>query len=333
METNNPSTKEIDQTLNNTANSSVATRVINWFSTDQGQAYLSTRIDEDFELINAGNSSFLNNKAYSNRLLREIKLKIKYKKTIKLLINTAAALCPILFAYGLYMTYNKADIAPIYVSSMQEVYVEKGQSLMVLLHDGSKVHLNADSKLYYPATFNSYQRRVRLEGEGWFEVAASKTHPFIVEVNGGEIEVTGTQFNVKAYPIEHSFYVELEKGIVDVKDSAGHTSVRLKPGEKAEYNHTAHTLNVSNTDLQYAMSGWRKNQISFLNVNMRDVLSELSRVFNIDFKVNDHRIYNYSVTLQADKGNINDVLSELKIVLPIDFEVKGSVVSVKLTNN
>lgn len=333
MNKNKPSINDINQTLNNTADVNIARSVFEWFSTNDGQAYLSSRMDEDFDEIYSDMNSSQKGKAVSLHLLKGVKRKIKHKQIRSLIINIAAALSPIMLAFGLYMTAQKVDRYAVGSSSRQEVYVQKGQSLMVLLHDGSKVHLNADSKLIYPATFDHDKRKVRLEGEGWFDIAASQTHPFIVEVDGGEIEVTGTQFNVKAYPVEQSFSVELEKGIVDVKENIGNTSVRLQPGEKAECDPLSHKLNVSKIDSVYAMSCWRKNQISFLNVEMKNVLSELSRIFDVEFQVRDSVIYEYSITLQAEKRNLIDILNELKMILPVDFHGDGSLVIVGVTNN
>ena len=76
----------------------------------------------------------------------------------------------------------------------------RGEKLLVLLPDGSRVWLNADSKLTYPEQFAKYNRDVTLEGEAYFEIAKNKKSPFQVFAENVKIQVTGTCFNVKAYP-------------------------------------------------------------------------------------------------------------------------------------
>ncbi|RZM04132.1 MAG: hypothetical protein EOO88_56140, partial [Pedobacter sp.] len=86
---------------------------------------------------------------------------------------------------------------------MNTLSTDNGETYQLRLPDGSLVALNATSSLEYPANFNGKkERRVKLTGEGYFEVAKDKAHPFIVKTAEQEVEVLGTHFNVNAYADE-----------------------------------------------------------------------------------------------------------------------------------
>ncbi len=77
--------------------------------------------------------------------------------------------------------------------------------------------VNAESSLYFPTEFVGKTRKVVFTGEAYFEVAKNKNMPFIVSMDDMEIEVLGTQFNVKAYSNENNIYTTLVEGAVRIK--------------------------------------------------------------------------------------------------------------------
>lgn len=92
--------------------------------------------------------------------------------------------------------------------------VPRGGEFTMTLSDGSRVWLNAESELRFPLQFASGRRKVFLTGEAYFEVEKDTEHPFIVEVNGSEIEVLGTGFNVRSYRNEGRVVTTLAEGNV-----------------------------------------------------------------------------------------------------------------------
>ena len=80
------------------------------------------------------------------------------------------------------------------------VITPRGTEYLLTLSDGSRVWLNSDSRLKFPVKFSKGTRRVELVGEGYFEVAKDTSSPFIVNSGKLEIKVTGTSFNIAAYP-------------------------------------------------------------------------------------------------------------------------------------
>ena len=97
------------------------------------------------------------------------------------------------------------------------------------LADGTRVWLNAESRLRYPVAFTGKERKVEMEGEVYFEVAKNKEKPFIVTVNGVDIRVLGTSFNVSAY--QEEVVATLVEGKVQLKK--GNEQVILSPNQQA----------------------------------------------------------------------------------------------------
>lgn len=96
------------------------------------------------------------------------------------------------------------------------------------LPDGSIVTLNKHSRITYPDKFSGKARNIKMEGEAFFNVAADKNHPFVIQVNDVTIKVVGTSFNVR--DIDGKTEVIVESGIVEVTGKS--VSVRLHPEEK-----------------------------------------------------------------------------------------------------
>ena len=107
---------------------------------------------------------------------------------------------------------------------------ENGKSRIVL-PDGTKVTLNTRSTIEYPADFGVKNRRVRLSGQGYFDVTKDSGHEFIVSAEGMDIIVHGTKFNVYAYPDNDLKEVSLVEGSISLR--YGDAEIKLSPNEKA----------------------------------------------------------------------------------------------------
>ncbi len=107
--------------------------------------------------------------------------------------------------------------------------VPRGNRIRISLADGTKVWLNAESRLVYPSRFGPGRREVAVKGEAYFDVAADAARPFIVKAGGMDVEVLGTQFNLNTY--SGAIYATLTQG--KVRTAAAGGSVILNPGEQA----------------------------------------------------------------------------------------------------
>lgn len=158
-----------------------------------------------------------------------------------------------------------------------ELNTPKGSTYQITLSDGTKVWLNADSKLSYPNYFTGDRRIVNLDGEAYFEVSKAKK-PFIVKTAQQEVEVLGTIFNINAYGDELQTSTTLLEGSVVVTHEATREQRKLLPGQQALA--TARKIRVQNKDVQDVVA-WKSGKFSFEGKSFKQVMNELARWYDL----------------------------------------------------
>lgn len=200
----------------------------------------------------------------------------------------------------------------------------KGSNVIgIVLQDGSKVWLNAESSLTYPVAFTGNDRKVTIDGEAYFEVAKNKRKPFKVLHNGMEVRVLGTHFNVSAYAGEEVSHVTLLEG--SVKVSNGKASGILKPGQRARINNNRVDVETNiNPDRSVA---WKNGYFSFDKADVTEVMNQISRWYNVQVK------YEGPIPDEEFGGELrrNSKLSSVLKILNmsgVKFRVEGNTVTV-----
>lgn len=195
----------------------------------------------------------------------------------------------------------------------------KGETYMITLPDRSKVWLNAASSLTYRTAVSYHgQRKVKLSGEAYFEVAKDNLHPFIVESGDQQVEVLGTHFNVNAYADEKAYKTTLLEGSVKVQ--AGDQLKTLLTGMQA--TNTGGNIKTSNVDAELA-TAWKNNNFAFDRLDIKAIMRMVERWYNV--KV----IYVGDVPSGTFWGSVSRFDNVSKVLIPLEatgdvhFEVKG----------
>jgi transmembrane sensor len=176
--------------------------------------------------------------------------------------------------------------------ALNEKRTVMGEKIIVTLLDGTKITLNADSKLKYPMRFGEESREVYLEGEAYFEVTHNDQKPFVVHTADVLTTDLGTKFNVCAFPNEESITVSLEEGKVEVSTGASGTKkgdIFLSPTQQLVYNKEKETNKIEEFDLQKVI-GWKDNILVFDNEPLSKVLVHLERYFGVKFEIADQSL-------------------------------------------
>lgn len=163
-------------------------------------------------------------------------------------------------------------------AEMIEVSMPRGKDCTITLPDGSRVWLNTESKLKFPSSFDKAKRVIELTGEAYFEVAADKTHPFVVETENLTVTATGTEFNVCAYEEAKSSAVVLVKGSVAVENTHGKSRQEMCEGQMScsdSYGNIA----LSSVDT-YPYTQRKDGLFYFHNKPLLDIMIELGRWYN-----------------------------------------------------
>ena len=156
---------------------------------------------------------------------------------------------------------------------------DKKHFLNLVLADGTIVWLNSNSTLKYPATgFHAKERKVILEGEGYFEVAHNEKHPFIVETEKYDIRVLGTTFNVSAYPNSGLFEASLIEGKVTVYHPETQNEIILNPHEKVEVRDGKLYKETFTSDHDFL---WRMGIYSFKDEPLETVFKKLEQYYEV----------------------------------------------------
>ncbi len=163
------------------------------------------------------------------------------------------------------------------------------------LTDGTKVWLNAATSLQFPASFSGKERRVKLSGEAYFEVAPNAAQPFIVETPQQSIEVLGTHFNVNAYEEEAQTKTTLLEGKVKVQ--TGSSVSIIKPGEQAASMQPG-SIRVSEADTEEAIA-WKNGYFKFNKADIQTIMRQLERWYDVEVK------YEGAVPTDLFVGKIN----------------------------
>ncbi|WP_285056663.1 FecR family protein [Pedobacter ginsengisoli] len=203
----------------------------------------------------------------------------------------------------------------------------KGQTYRFTLPDGTKVWLNADSKLEFPSSFvNSKTRNVKLSGEGYFEVAKDKAHPFIVETKRQQIEVLGTHFNVSAYANDVAMKTTLFEGKVAVTEDG--SRLTLDPGDQAYSGLDgvrAKTLMNPEAEID-----WKNGDFIFRNEALESIMSRVARWYNIEvvYAPGVDRMQSFSGSVSRSKP-VSAILGIIQLTKQVKFKIEGRKVYVQ----
>lgn len=204
--------------------------------------------------------------------------------------------------------------------------IPRGQTYKITLSDGSEVWMNNDCRLVYPNYFTGKERRVKVEGEAYFKVAPDAKHPFIVEANGIEAKVLGTEFNVRSYGNADT-HVTLIKGKVAVTTDASHEAV-LTPGQDAQLNDDG-SLGIADVDIDSYLY-WRDGYFYFDNVALENIMQDIGRWYNLNVVFANNDVRNYHLHFLADKrGGIEHVVKLLNGMGKVNVTLKDNTLTIK----
>ena len=240
----------------------------------------------------------------------------------KRFLTAAAVLIPLLALSIWYFrhTDTKAELV--------EKYNQKGIRSIIILPDGSKIWLNADSRLKYPAVFSDHLREVSLEGEAFFEIAKNSQRPFVVHLPKGNVQVLGTSFDIRAYSDEELISTSVATGMVNfIPIGAGADSFYLTANRKAMYDFQSGRVNVVTTDAE-ADRGWINGVMNFNNQSLGRIATELERAFGKPIKFRSVAIAQFRYTATFKNNTEEEILSTLRKVKSFHFTVTDKFIEI-----
>lgn len=191
----------------------------------------------------------------------------------------------------------------------------KGEQVTISLPDGTQVTLSADSRLSYNLSdYNSDERMVTFDGEGYFCVAKNPSSPFSISAKGLKVSVLGTTFNLRARSTDTTAELSLEEGSVSFQSLKTGQGVILSPKQKVILDQYRGTLTVEEEQYVTDASAWQRGELVFRNVPFAEVLKEIEDIYHVSIVVETEGIdfQNDLFTGVMSRTNINEVLEVIE---------------------
>jgi transmembrane sensor len=219
-----------------------------------------------------------------------------------------------------YNTLNEKPAEALY----NILTTPRGGQYQLQLPDGTHVWLNASSSIKYPTAFTGKKRDVEISGEAYFKIAKNPGQPFIVTVNGMEVQALGTQFNINSYNDEASVSTTLVEG--SVKVTSDNVGVILEPGQQSQLkNGRLRLIKNANTE---EITSWKEGWFHFESVDLKTILRQFSRWYDVDVvyegEIKNRKFFGV-VNRSSTLLNVLEMLKDNNIV----FKIEGKKLIVK----
>lgn len=213
-----------------------------------------------------------------------------------------------------YSSGNTADYG------INEVNVPVGMDYQVTLSDGSKIWMNATTRLFFPSNFHPDSREITLDGEAYMEIAPDAHRPFKVKLANSTVDVLGTSFNINTYE-PGTTKVALVNG--SIQFSGSQVSVAVKPGEQVLY-HADGEISKQPFDPKFVLS-WKKGLYYFEEARLTDIVKVIRRWFGSNCVIDNQALLNIRVAgvLHKDQPLVN-FLDDLKAVAGVSTYTDGA---------
>jgi transmembrane sensor len=234
--------------------------------------------------------------------------------------KAAAILLIPLLAGGILFLRTETKEKIVSQAQMQTVTAPFGAFTSLNLPDGTKVWLNAGSKISFPQQFDPKSRKVDLVGEAYFEVVSNEKQPFFVNTPEISVRATGTKFNVRSFPGDPTPQVALAEGKVSVTpvDVKQGKKINLKPNQVLIYKKDKSSLNITNENV-YKCYAWKDGKLVFRNDPFEEVARRISIQYNVDIELNGQKIKQYRYRATFNNETLDELLRLLKLSSPFSY--------------
>jgi transmembrane sensor len=280
---------------------------------DLQEIWLTTGIPENSDQYNLKKATYnfqqrikSSSKKFRIRRTSEI---LKYAAIIILLLSL-----PVIYFVG----KNGSQLNETYTS----ITCAFGDKSTITLPDGSLAYLNSGSKITFNNDFQSKYRMVSLVGEAYFSVKKNKEIPFKVQASDIEIEVLGTEFNLKAYPEENTITTTLAEGSIRIKSQFQQTV--LKPNQKIVYSRKDNKMKLFNLKDIAPETEWKEGRLVFRNESLEELELKLERWFDVDIVFADERVKRKKFTGILERESILEAISYFNHSKHVGYKIKNN---------
>ena len=319
---NRPSEELLHKTLENRATAAEAASVAEWLATGPGQAWASRYIGRDFDRQEFC-GDYEREEVASERIFARIRAALTRGRRRRILFRVAAVLIPVALVLGVALRLDRQVGGIFSGAEYGEFVVDRGRRTQCLFQDGTVAYLNSESKIHYPVKFGLFERRIRLEGEAYFEVAHNTSHPFVVDMNHMEIEVLGTTFDARYERTSGIAETTLNSGSICVRTSRSQQSVRLRPDERLVFNETSGSMIIEQVNASNYNS-WIQPTLTFFDMTLEDIITNLERWYAVEIDAPEAWTRQVRMSFKLIRNeSIEEILKAMSLVVEMDYVCAG----------
>lgn len=225
------------------------------------------------------------------------------------------------------LVYTSSEGKNVDEIRFNELEVPRGGEYKVRLADGTLVYLNSATRMKYPVKFDEKERKVYLSGEAYFEVAKDPERPFFVEMEGVEVRVYGTSFNVNTHQ-EGNIQTVLVKGSIGVKVLSSGMESMIRPGQMAEFKQGNTKVDVKDVNVA-VYTDWKDGIFRFENQRLEDILAVLSNWYdmNVFYQTVSVKELHFSGYMERYK-DVSVILEAITLSTGVTFSIQGKTIIV-----
>lgn len=247
------------------------------------------------------------------------------RRLVKRGLVAAAVVAALAFIGSWYFTVQNAGTS---TASLLEKHNARGTKSTIVLPDGSKIWLNADSKINYPPSFAGQLREVYLTGEAFFDVAKDPKKPFVIHLSKGTVKVLGTSFNIRAYENEKVIETSVSTGrvaFIPDRSTAQQQpdTIYITPNNKVRYSLNDNQVKVEPTAAAEDKA-WTEGKLIFKAITLEEIAIELERNFGKKVVFIDEEPKHYRLTGAFENNSLEEILFYLAKTKNFNYTITNS---------
>ena len=273
---------------------------------------------------------------------------MKANKRIKVLAYAASIALLVGLTSLLYFLRQEKVTQPEQLITGGAIEVPYGSKSLMTLPDGSKVWINAGSKISYHSDFGMNSRTVCLTGEAYFDVVKMDDKPFLVNTDIITVKVYGTSFNVKAYKDDDLVETMLDHGAITIiRNDTPDQEISVEPKQKITILRDKSKIPLSGSPVSPSITAalpvkkmeiqdvksvelitaWKDNRLIFDEEPLGSLAKQLERRYNVQIRFSNEKIKSIRYTAALKEIPIDQVLEAISLSAPISYRIKGTEVT------
>jgi transmembrane sensor len=268
------------------------------------------------------------------RILHFSKMRKRQQLVTRMLKAVALILVAVTSAFLTYQYVPHGSAhQEVYEPVFKEIATNNAERANIELGDGSRVMLNAASKLIMPENFSQKKREVELQGQAFFDIRQDRNRPFYIQAGNAIVEVIGTSFDVRSYPEDEDMHVVVREGTVELRrmDDPDNRLI-VNEGYMGQVSRHNGRIALEMVEEMKDYFGWMEGRLIFRETPLADVFRQIERWYDVRIKtgLSDEQLRDKKLTADLKTRSVQEVLNVIEMSMDIEVTIDGDKVFVSI---